>query len=76
MIALTPTRFIALDESYHSTEATEFPLTAVITVTKQQEQLSNTLTLHLHTGQTATYTNVQDLQNFTETLKTAARQTP
>ncbi|MFJ5988210.1 PH domain-containing protein [Lentzea sp. NPDC092896] len=76
MIALTPTRFIALDESFYSTEATEFPLTAVITVTQQQELLSNTLTVTLHNGQTATYTNVQDLQTFTETLKTATRHTP
>jgi hypothetical protein len=73
MIAVTPARFISLSKAAWSDQTAEFPLTAIVSVGSERELLSNELTVRLHSGQTSTYTNVDDLPAFTNTLRTAVR---
>ena len=73
MIAITPARFIALSKALWSDQTLEFPLTAIVSVAAERDLLSTELTLRLHSGQSSTFTNVDELPDFTDALRTAVR---
>ncbi len=73
MIAVTPVRFIGLSKALWSDQTLEFPLTAIVSVGAERDLLTNELTVRLHSGQSSTFTNVDDLPDFTSTLREAVR---